>query len=59
MESFPDIQVGVDPSEVSDDCDAIVWGDDESTKHWGEVEEIIGRLMKYYLKHLIFDRSVE
>ena len=50
MESFPDIAVGVDPSEVSEDCDAIFWEDDESTKHWGEVEEIIGKVVKCHLK---------
>ena len=31
MESFSDIHVGVDPDEVSENCDAIVWGDDVAT----------------------------
>ena len=55
MESFSDIHVGVDPNEVSENCDAIVWGDDESTKHWGDVEEIIGSVVKCHF--LISDKS--
>ena len=42
MESFSDINVGVDPSEVSEHNDAVIWGEDHTTKHWGDVEEVIG-----------------
>ena len=35
-------QVGVDPGPVSPDCPQVTYEDDSSTRHLGDVEEVIG-----------------
>ena len=42
LESFPDIRVGVDPDPVSGDCPGVIFQEDASIRHLGDVKEVIG-----------------
>ena len=42
LENFPDIRIGVDPGPVTGDCPEVRFQEDASTRHLGDVKEVIG-----------------